>query len=385
MNRPSYLTSAIILALIAICSASGLSQDSAPSSHFVFDDNFDGDIIINKVRVPKAGESTYTYYEALGWRGKGAGYAGIQAHPKAHLYIFSIWDHKEHSAPIKAVYHGPGTETVGFGGEGTGLKSWNFKLGWSTDVWYTLVARNWPVGDHTFYGFWVRASDTKQWTHLVTMDVAAKALFQGGTDAFIEDWLNTGANPRTTHLRGGWKRKLDGTWFPFGSGRYSVNSWDLDQGKRSYNFRTNWNGGVQRDQTGDYYFMVSGGKKTSSTTRNPSKHTIKRNETEPDYEKIEISETKLTMKDANTVSVSWQVDKTTAPQFSYDIEVFDNESGRGKPLTSLSGQVAHSRSETLDVSSLNLTSGRHYLHLACVDIFDRRSDSKVISIPTRSQ
>ena len=168
-------------------------------------------------------------------------------------------DHKDHTAPIRAVYHGPGTETKGFGGEGTGLKSWNFELGWKTDTWYTLVARCWPVGDHTYFAFWSRAGDTGKWTHLVTMDVAAKdAKFRGSTDAFIEDWLNTGAKPRTTHLRKGWKRKEDGSWFPFGQGRYSVNYWDLDKGKRSYNFRTNWDGGVAKDKTGQYYFMVSG-------------------------------------------------------------------------------------------------------------------------------
>ena len=77
-------------------------QNAAPSSHLVFDDNFPGDILINEVRVPKAGEAMYTYYETLGWRGRAAGYAGIQAHPKAHNYIFSIWDHKAHTAPIRA-------------------------------------------------------------------------------------------------------------------------------------------------------------------------------------------------------------------------------------------------------------------------------------------
>ena len=45
-----------------------VAQNSAPSSHFVFDDRFDGDIVINEVRVPKSGEAMYTYYEALGWR-----------------------------------------------------------------------------------------------------------------------------------------------------------------------------------------------------------------------------------------------------------------------------------------------------------------------------
>ena len=168
------------------------AQNSAPSSHLSFDDNFDGDILIQEVRVPKSGEAMYTYYETLGWSGLGGGYAGIQAHPKAHNYIFSIWDNKNHAAPIRAVYHGARTKIEGFGGEGTGLKSWNFELGWDTDAWYTLVLRSWDVKGHTHCGFWVRSSKTEIWTHMVTMDVASpKAYFQGGTDAFIEDWLST--------------------------------------------------------------------------------------------------------------------------------------------------------------------------------------------------
>mgnify|MGYP003323503497 CR=1 FL=1 len=99
-----------ICALLLCCPALG-GENAAPSSHMVFDDNFDGDILINEVRVPKNGEAMYTYYETLGWRGGAAGYGGIQVHPKAHLYIFSIWDHKKHTAPIKAVHKGPATIT----------------------------------------------------------------------------------------------------------------------------------------------------------------------------------------------------------------------------------------------------------------------------------
>ena len=40
-------------------------QNAAPSSHLVFDDNFEGDILINEVRVPKSGMAMYTYYETL--------------------------------------------------------------------------------------------------------------------------------------------------------------------------------------------------------------------------------------------------------------------------------------------------------------------------------
>jgi hypothetical protein len=383
MNRLICLT-LFAIAVVASHSPAVHAQNSAPSSHFVFDDNFAGDILINEVRVPKSGEATYTYYEALGWRGKGAGYAGIQAHPKSHLFIFSIWDHNEHTAPIKAVHRGPGTETVRFGGEGTGLKSWNFDLDWSTDVWYTLVARNWPVGDHTYFGFWSRAGDTQKWTHLVTMDVAAKATFEGGTDAFIEDWSNTGAKPRTTHLRGGWKRKSDGSWFPFGVGRYSVNAWDLDAGKRSYNFRTNWNGGVQRDETGEFYFMLSGGADSKATTANPSKFSIKRTETEPAFETLRIRDIKLALTDDKTLSVSWEVDDTTLPPFAYDIKVFDNEAGRGEPLATASSTVPHARSATVDVSSLKLSGGRYFVRLECNDILDRRSEVTVQPLPSMS-
>lgn len=346
----------------------------------MFDDNFDGDIIINEVRVPKSGEATYTYYEALGWRGKGAGYAGIQAHPKAHLYIFSIWDNKSHTAPIKAVHRGPGTKVVGFGGEGTGLKSWNFDLGWRTDVWYTLIARTWPVGDHTHYGFWVRAGDTKQWTHLVTMDVAADAVFKSGTDAFIEDWLSTGEHARTTNLRGGWKRRTDGTWFPFGAARYSVNAWELDPGKRSYNFRTNWNGGVDEDASGKFYFMTSGGAETDASVENPSVHNIARKLTEPDYGKLKIEKLSISKRDDKSLIVSWQLDRTTIPQFSYRLSVFSNDKGDGEPLLTMSSKTPHANSATLDVSALDLESGTHYLHLVCTDILDRSSDAKVTAV-----
>ena len=378
MNRPS-LWLAALLALSTVSARTAGAQDSAPSSHLVFDDRFDGDIIINEVRVPSGGEAMYTYYEALGWRGKAAGYAGIQVHPRAHLYLFSIWDHKEHTAPIRAVFRGAGTETVGFGGEGTGLKSWNFKLGWKPDVWYTLVARTWPVGNHTYYGFWVRAGTTRKWTHLVTMDVGvAGARFRGGTDAFIEDWSNTGAKPRTTTLRGGWKRKLDGAWFPFGAARYSVNAWDLDPGKRSYHFRRNFDGGVKRDKEGDYYYMVSGGAKTTPTTTNPSQFAIRRREMAPPYEKLQIDRAAAVLNKSGALAVRWRVVPTTTPPFSYRVDLYDNPAGRGTAIATSAHTTPHARSVTVDLSDRKLPSGGYFARLCCVDILDRTSQQVVI-------
>ncbi len=361
------------------------AENSAPSSHFVFDDNFDGDIIINEVRVPAEGDTRCTYYETLGWWGLGAGYAGIQNHPKAHLFIFSIWDNKKHSAPIKAVHLGPGTKAVPFGGEGTGLKSWNFELGWKVDTWYTLIARCWPVGDHTHYGFWVRKGDTGKWTHLVTMDVAvANARFKGRTDAFIEDWSRTGTNRRITHLRGGWKRKIDGTWFPFGSGRYSVNKWDLPKGKRSYNCRTNWDGGTARDTSGEYYFMVSGGAETKPSVSNPSTHAIKRKGAAPTYAKLAIRSIQTKVEQPGTLTVHWEIDASGAPQFAASIEIHKDRNGHGKPLLSTTQTVPHLRSATLDTSALPQSDNDCFLHLTCTDLFDRGSDTKVIEVKRKA-
>ena len=367
--------------LLILTPASSLAQNSAPSSHMVFDDNFDGGILINRVRIPKSGEATYSYYETLGWSGLIGGYAGIQAHPKGHIYIFSIWDHKSHAGPIKAAHLGAGTTAEKFGGEGTGLKTWNFKLGWETDVWYTTVLRCWPVGDHTHVGFWVHSEKTGEWTHLATLDVATKgAHFQGGTDVFIEDWLSTGATPRTMHFREGWKRKTTGEWHALSKARYSVNAWDLKPGKRSFNFRANWNGGVARDKSGQFYFMTSGGNETKPSTENPSQHSIARPEKEPDFPPLRIGKVGSQWGRDGSLTVGWHVDPKAAPRFGYTIEVRATEGGE---------VIAKQKSIAPEAQRVKLTVPREWVgrklsaRLRCRDILGRESQSTEFAIKGR--
>jgi hypothetical protein len=59
MNRLIWLE-LLVIAVVVGHSSPLWAQNSAPSSHLVFDDNFSGDILINEVRVPKSGEATYT-------------------------------------------------------------------------------------------------------------------------------------------------------------------------------------------------------------------------------------------------------------------------------------------------------------------------------------
>lgn len=370
-RRGPRLLAAALSAASAVAAPAG--QDAAPSSHLVFDDRFEGDILIHEVRVPHDGLATFTYYEVLGWRGRAAGYAGIQAHPKGRNFLFSIWDNPSHTAPIKAVHRGPGTVTEAFGGEGTGLKSWNFELGWDTDVWYTLLSRCWPVGGHTHYGFWARSAKTGEWTHLVTMDVAAEdAFFEGGTDAFIEDWLETGGNPRTTHLRGGWKRKRDGEWHPFGSARYSVNAWDLEPGKRSFNFRTNWNGGVARDDTGDFYFMTAGGRETAPAVANPSTHSIGRAAGSPGLPPIAIRSAAMGRGEGGAIVVTWETDPRTLPQFGFSLTVDDDSPGEGGTAMHME-RIGPDARQAEWILPDTVDRDRLRLRLRCRDVLDNES------------
>ena len=358
----------------------GAGQNAAPSSHFVFDDNFEGDILINEVRVPRDGVAMYTYYETLGWRGDASGYAGIQVHPRANNFIFSIWDHKKHKAPIRTVHSGPGTLTEKFGGEGTGLKSWNFELGWEADIWYTLVSRSWAVLDHTYYGFWARSGKTKRWTHLVTMDVAAKnAYFKGGTDAFIEDWLETGKNFRTTNLRGGWKRKMDGEWHPFQSGRYSVNYWDLELGKRSFNYKTNWDGGVTKDETGSFYFMTAGGKGTKPSVNNPSRHEVTRTEAKPAYLSLRLTKAEACLL-KQKLTVRWEVDERSLPPFGCRLRVLE-QSGLDvvRVIASHSEVKPHGRSAELTLPEVK-NGDSLWVEIKCSDILGNESKKMSIKV-----
>ncbi len=362
MNPHRSLSSALAL-LFACCGAA--AENSAPSSHLVFDDRFPGDILINRVRVPADGVATYTYYETLGWRGKAAGYAGIQAHPKAPNFIFSIWDHEAHAAPIRAVHRGPGTLTEKFGGEGTGLKSWNFELGWEPEVWYTLVARAWAVGERTQCGFWAHSAAGGEWTHLVTMEVAApEAFFEGGTDAFIEDWLSTGKERRAMHLRGGWKRKLGGGWHPFAEGRYSVNAWDLVEGKRSFNHRTHWDGGVGEDAGGKFYYMVSGGAETEPSTENPSTHAIAREGEAPEFPLGAITAASAAPAADGELVVTWETAADRAPPFRFEIAALDPD---GAVLAKSGGIGAHLRAFRFDGGA----AGAKSVRITGEDLFGR--------------
>ncbi len=282
------------------------AQDRAPSCYLHPQDYFAGDIITKTIQAPYA--TTYTYYCAMGWSGAG-GYCGIQAYPDGgRPYIFSIWDPPNGQA-ITAPYAHPDTEVVPFGGEGTGLRSMNFQVGWNTGQWYTLVARAWDVGSHTYFGYWSHDVSGSTWTHFVTMDYpVANARFDGNTWCFIEDWLGNGWNSREYYIKDGWKRRTNGSWF----GMSTMTFTEVYPDAGCANYIDNYDAGVENG----YYYLISGGATQPSFS---NRTTVLNNippGSSPDKPAIVFSIT-----DATIDSVAWDVPASSTPQFGYTIYV----------------------------------------------------------------
>ncbi|MEN8122109.1 MAG: DUF3472 domain-containing protein [Bacteroidota bacterium] len=344
----------------------GFSQNRAPSCWLKYQDNFQGDILINTLRV-QSPSPTCTYYCALQWNagGEGGGYCGIQEHPDGRNFIFSIWDPISSTDPITASYSHTGTVVEPFGGEGTGLKSWNFDIGWSTDQWYSFVTRAWDDNGHTMFGYWVFNYTSQEWYHLVIMDYPVPNVrFNSTTGSFIEDWLGNGSNTREIHHKEGWKRKTsDLSWNPFTSSYFErVNP---DPG--AANFINNYDGGIVTD----YYFMKSGGSVSPVTNTSGATLFLSNSNSDHGFPTGEILGLNTTIS-TNLLTLDWDINVSKSPQFSYHVEIYDNASFSGTPLVQLDQNVPHARTSDIDISSL-ISSTEYYIRFYMIDIFDNQS------------
>ncbi|WP_286232738.1 discoidin domain-containing protein [Thalassotalea sediminis] len=333
-NKLSILSTAIILATTAGCGSSDDEKvtnnvvekpvvippgetDRAPSTWLRFGDDFNGDTIMQDVYIPTNGLTPYTYYSVLNWNAglDGGGYAGIQDHPDGRNFIFSIWD-PSNGEPITAEYQGEGTQVELFGGEGTGLKSWNFQLGWEPDRWYTLATKVWHTRDdgHTHFAFWSQDKETGIWTHLVTMDFPMPwIVFSTETGSFVEDWLGTGNNTRTALFNNGRKRGMDGGWKAFTNADYNVVQ---EEATAAYNDN------FDIASNADYYRMTTGG--TAGAEEGEEAFEPEGELARP-YLLAAPSDapTNVTLSTVSTTGIDWQLATTEVPQLSYRVWVND--------------------------------------------------------------
>ncbi|GGE22840.1 hypothetical protein GCM10010831_24680 [Psychroflexus salis] len=296
---------------------------------------------------------------------EGGGYCGIQEHPDGRNFIFSIWDPINSSDPISASYTHPGTQIESFGGEGTGLKSWNFNIGWDTNQWYSFVTRAWSIDSNTMFGFWVYNHSDQIWHHLVTMDYPVNDIrFNSSTGSFIEDWLGNGSNMREVHHQNAWKRKTsDLSWSALTSSLFERVSPDAG----ANNYIDNYNGGTNND----YYFMQSGGTATPSNSTSGTMLSLINFNSEPGYDVAVITNINKTVS-MNNLLLNWTLDSSKSPQFSYEINVYDNPNFSGVPLIEIDEIIPHQREVNIDISSL-FNDEQYYIEFNVIDIFDNKS------------
>ncbi len=356
----------ILIVVATTISQFGFSQNRAPSCWLKYQDNFQGDILINTLRV-QSPSPTYTYYCALQWNagGEGGGYCGIQEHPDGRNFIFSIWDPISSTDPITTSYTDSGTGVESFGGEGTGLKSWNFNIGWETDQWYSFVTRAWNDNDHTMFGYWVFNYSSQEWYHLVTMDYPVPNVrFNSTTGSFIEDWLGNGSNTREIHHKEGWKRKTsDLSWNPFTSSYFERVSPDPG----AANYIENYDGGI----AADYYFMKSGGSVSPTTNTSGTTLYLSNSNSDHGFSTGEITGMNTTIS-SNLLTLDWDINISKSPQCSYHVEIYDNPSFSGSPLIQMDQNIPHVRTSDIDISSL-VSGNEYYIRFYIIDIFDNQS------------
>jgi hypothetical protein len=330
------LSQCLIVVLLFCCSGLVIGAGAPSIWYGPTNDNFTGDAIIRTVQIPY--DTMYTYYSTINWNAgmDGGGYCGLQAHPDGHNYIFSIWD-PSNGQPITAAYQDPGTDVLPFGGEGTGLKSWNFQLGWTNGQWYSTAVRCWDVGNHTYFGYWVHDITGDKWTHLVTMDFPMSSIrFSTGNGGFLEDWAGTGQNIRRYHITSSYKRSTSGSWTGMQQCTVAANA---DTGGQ---YDWNFDGGIEND----CYFVESGGSSTPgpafgsgrSATFSIAKPTT------PQNPAIAFVVGSLT-----TTNLSWFVPTSSTPQFAYTIKKNGIEIASANEAEVRSASISANTGDTIEL------------------------------------
>ncbi len=364
------ITKTILISLFALTSAQ--SQNAAVSSYLDPQTSGYADVRIREVRIPSSGYTIGTYWCTLGYwtTGSTTGYGGLQwtqdnsQGPKN--YIYSQWN--DYST---AAYHDPATQVKTFGGEGTGVKSINNDPlnQWERDYWHVTADRLWNEGDKTHFGYIIRNGKSGVWKHIMTWSTPEPNLKITGSYCFLEDWRGDGEY-RESQLRKGWNRQSSSeSWVPITTYKYNINSYDIESSdRRSYNKRTNWRGGIKSDDTGEFFYMGAGGT-VASTNNNNTKYTIARTETLPqeEYGVNRIADLMvLPIENSTKLAVTWESDSLTVPQFIYTITVVDGN----ETVVTKTDTLPEMRSDTLDISSLDLQTKSYTVTLNVVDFFD---------------
>ncbi|MBN2279103.1 MAG: DUF3472 domain-containing protein [Candidatus Marinimicrobia bacterium] len=208
----------------------------ASSLHLGFRDDSDFDAQVLMVDIEVDSSSPNTYYAPINFTG---GYCGIQDQGNNRTLHFSLWDYVDgdvsavpEGAEAKVLWKGYRVNSSGFGGEGTGVKTWkNYQ--WKNNQPYRLLVKMRSVEIDSFPGatrdYWVYDPEFTEWMHIATLwraddpttNTAETDL--GEVHVFVEDWAATAAWHRSCYVYNARKKYRAGSWYTYTKAYYSIN------------------------------------------------------------------------------------------------------------------------------------------------------------------
>jgi hypothetical protein len=294
----------------------------------------------------------------------GAGYCGIQdSGSLGRNYIIALWDPASGGGTSTAVYWDPSGTIVRSCGEGCGITYKNYNIPWQVNQWYRLVARAWDYQGQTYFALWSYDETGQVWTHHATFAFPIPGTrFDAGGGAigsFLENFSTDDAQDvRRDNLNDGWGRSASSGWIPFSSAVFNY-------GTTTGPYANAYDAGVQNGA----YYLQSGGD-TTPTLSPGATLTLPFTVTAPSFPVGLIDSVTASYNlTANQITVSWVVDETASPQFTYEVDIFNNPEFTGSPIVSYSDTAPDVRSIVLTPPALGTT--LYYARVSITDIFDQ--------------
>ncbi len=307
----------------------------ASSLHLSFRDGSDKGSELLMVDIEVDSSSPYTYYAPINFTG---GYAGIQDHGENRTLHFSLWDYVDgdvqavpDGAEARILWRGYRVNGSGFGGEGTGIKTWkNYQ--WKTNQPYRLLVKMRSVTIDSFPGatrdYWVFDFETNEWMHIATLwradnpETGQPEKDLGEVHVFVEDWAATAELHRSCYVFNARKKYWGGLWHTYDHAYYTIN--DQENNPATADGHDPNTQAEVRDES--KIWLACGGdfipedRTLSGTTLNI---TPNRNF---DPENPELTNIQATIDNDSTVTITWDYEKPEwAAQERFDIRFYSDE------------------------------------------------------------
>ena len=360
----------------------------ASSLHLGFKDPSSKPAELLMVDIVVDSTSPSTYYAAINFTG---GYSGLQDQGDTRTVHFSLWDYVDgdkqnvpDDAKAQILWRGHRVSGSGFGGEGTGVKTWR-TYQWKTGEPYRLVVKMRPMIINSYAGamrdYWVFNFASQEWLHVATLwradnpSTGQPESDLGEVYTFVEDWAATSEWFRSCYIFNARKRYRDGGWHIYDRAQYSVNDRENNPATADGH---DPNTQAEVREAHKIWLATGGTFVPENRTRSGSVLRFTPNETfEP--QQPQFSAVHAEPVDDSTMVVSWDYQESLwAAQENYSIKIFQDadkqnllySTGTLYPFHYESVARENDSDRKAFISGLHLEKDKvYYLHLETKSIF----------------